>query len=210
MSDVGWFNLIIAKANSEKTDSRHTSGFAPVSPEMRKPSENPGNIVLDEHISKAESCPKARSQASSPNSLPMTAVTILASDHCGHLTVNTVSQAHSKRIFLLNAASLIPHVLEPVSYSDICVKWTSIRYYPLFKIVIFEASSQDEKSQILNIFIYSLDKHLLNIFQVLSPVLNARNTRVMKQVLPSWSSEPTGSWLLIPYSRGRVCSERLL
>lgn len=122
----------------------------------------------------------------------MTAV-IRASDHSGHLTVNTVSQAHSKRIFLLNAASLIPHALGPVSYCDICVKWRSVHYYPLFKIVIFEASSQDEKSQILNIFIYSLNEHLLNIFQVLSPVPNARNTGVMKQVLPSWSSEPMGS-----------------
>lgn len=176
---------------------------------MRKPSENPGNIALDEHVGKAESRLKARSQAPSPDSHLMTAV-IPASDHSGRLTVNTVSQAHSKRIVLLNAASLIPHALGPVSYSDICVKRRSIRYYRLFKIVIFEASSHDEKSQMLNIFIYSLNKHLLNIFQVLSPVPNARNTRVMKQVLPSWSSEPMGSWLLIPYSLGRVCSEHLL
>lgn len=45
MLDIACFNLIIAKANMEQTDSRHISGFILAIPEMRKPSQNPGNWV---------------------------------------------------------------------------------------------------------------------------------------------------------------------
>lgn len=55
MLDIACFNLIIAEANIEQTDSRHTSGFTSAILEMRKPSQNLGNRVLDENISKAVS-----------------------------------------------------------------------------------------------------------------------------------------------------------
>ena len=42
MPDVDWLNLIIAKVDTEQTDSRHPSGFAPALPETRQRSQTQG------------------------------------------------------------------------------------------------------------------------------------------------------------------------
>ena len=84
--DIACCNLITAEAHIEQTDSRHTSVFTSAIPEMRKPSKNPGNRECWINTT-ARLSPGSKVQ----RRLTKQSAVIPASDHSGHLKVNTVT-----------------------------------------------------------------------------------------------------------------------